>query len=703
MAKRNLAVAFGRWCRFFDRQPSMAYGAALACVAFALALRAALELVNPDIVPFATLYPALMAAALLGGLGPGMAALVLGLLGAWWFLLPSSWPLLMPSPTESANLALLILTGGLLVALAATLRSAITQLLASQERHRLAIRSTGLGTWDLDGVTGLRRWSREFRTIIGIGASTPADPGLFVTLIHADDRDRVNELYRAAHDPAGDGWYQAEFRIRRADDGAERWVATTGRMFFDANGRLVRAAGTILDITVQRSSDAALRESEERYRTLIETSPDAVHVHRDGIIILANQQAASLFGGDRPSDIIGRSAMSLVDAASLEMARSRTAQLSAAGTRNQPVEMTMRRLDGSRVVVEASSAAVLLDGELVVQAVLRDVTDRRRGEAALRESETRFRLAAAAVQGIVYDLDLRSGAAWRSDGLERVLGISPETIPKTTGWWEELIHPEDMAGVSRDRDLLADPSVSRLDREYRVRHAAGHWVHLHDRSFVVRDQESRAVRLIGVSTDISERKAAEARQALLMREVDHRARNALSVVQGLVRLTRATNQRDFAQAVESRVAALARAHTLLAENQWRGADLRTVLEAELADFRGSAAVDVNGPSVSLRPEAIQPLGIVVHELVSNAAQHGALSTPEGQLHVSWEYNVERGVQLRWDETGGPPVPLPPKRNGFGLTVIQTAIRGQLGGRLNIVWSPQGLIYEFSIAPNHLGY
>ena len=137
----------------------------------------------------------------------------------------------------------------------------------------------------------------EFRAIIGIDASTPADTELFATLIHPDDRDWVNQRYRAAYDPAGDGWYQAEFRIRRADAGPERWVAATGRMFFDAKGKLLRAAGTILDITDQRGSDAALRESEERYRTLIETAPDAVHVHRDGVIILANQQAATLFGG----------------------------------------------------------------------------------------------------------------------------------------------------------------------------------------------------------------------------------------------------------------------------------------------------------------------------------------------------------------------------------------------------------------------
>ena len=176
MAKRDVAAAFGTWCRFFDRQPIMAYGAALACVALALALRAALKSVNPNIVPFATLYPALMAAALLGGFGPGMVALLIGVLGAWWFLLPSPGPLLPPSSSQAANLAILTVTGGLLVVLAATFRRAITRLFAGEERLRLAIRSTGLGTWDFDGATGLRRWSDEFRAIIGLDASSPADP-----------------------------------------------------------------------------------------------------------------------------------------------------------------------------------------------------------------------------------------------------------------------------------------------------------------------------------------------------------------------------------------------------------------------------------------------------------------------------------------------------------------------------------------------
>ena len=104
----------------------------------------------------------------------------------------------------------------------------------------------------------------------------------------------------------------------------------------------------------------------------------------------------------------------------------------------------------------------------------------------------------------------------------------------------------------------------------------------------------------------------------------------------------------------------------------------------------------------MRAEAIQPLGMVMHELVTNAAKHGALSTPEGQLRISWEINPESGAHLRWDEADGPPILGPPESSGFGSALIQTTVRGQLGGRHTVIWRPRGLLCEFNIAPNHLG-
>ena len=695
------AVLF-QWCRRLACRPLTAYAVAVTGACLALALDAALGLAASAHVPHLALGPVLLVAALMAGAGPGAAALAVALLGAA-LLDPSAAPgaAMSPSAETALSLGLLAVSGGILVALGAGLHRALVRLLASEERFRLAIRSTGLGTWDFDGISGVRHWSSEFRSIIGIGGDVRADTTFFAALIHPHDRDWVNARYQQAHAPQGDGWYEAEFRIRRADTGEERWVAATGRIHLDDRGKLARAAGTILDVTERRVVETALRESEERYRTLLETAPDAIHVHRDGVIILANQRAVTLFGGRTQEDVVGRTAMSLVDPASLELARARTAKLTSPGQRNPPVEMILRRLDGEAVPVEAASAVVHLEGRPAILAVLRDITERKRSEAALRESETRFRLAAAAIQGIVCDVDLDSGLTWYSDGLRRVLGIWPDQLPVGQEWRLARIHAEDLPRLADDRRLQDDPEVSHLDREYRVRHADGHWVHVHDRSFVVRDQSGRPRRLIGVLTDISERKAAEAQQALLMREVDHRARNALTIVQSLVRLTRAPSRREFIEAVEGRVAALGRTHSLLASNRWRYADLRTVIADELASLSGERGISIDGPPVSLRPEAVQPISMLVHELATNAVKHGALSLIGGKLLVSWRMEPDGNLHLTWDEADGPPIPAPPEEIGFGTTLMDSVVRDQLGGHLERRWRERGLRCEIAIGQDRL--
>jgi PAS domain S-box-containing protein len=143
------------------------------------------------------------------------------------------------------------------------------ELRASEQRLRLAIDATGIGIWDVDVPAGERQWSPEFRAILGLPPDAPADPQVFASLIHPDDRERVLALYDRAYSSPDNPTYQAEFRIRRADNGAERWVVTIGRVYFDAGGRPLRGIGTLRDIDKRRRMEETVRLSEEHHRLAI--------------------------------------------------------------------------------------------------------------------------------------------------------------------------------------------------------------------------------------------------------------------------------------------------------------------------------------------------------------------------------------------------------------------------------------------------
>ena len=205
-----------------------------------------------------------------------------------------------------------------------------------------------------------------------------------------------------------------------------------------------------------------------------------------------------------------------------------------------------------------------------------------------------------------------------------------------------------------------------------------------------------------IMRDISARRADEARKTLLMREVDHRAKNILAVVQSVLRLTSRDEPRAFATAVEARVAALARAHSLLAEGGWYGADLRAVAERALsphAPTPSGGTVRLHGPPVPLASAAVQPLAMVLHELATNAAKYGALSVPGGTIALTWRTTKDGGgsrLHLQWTEADGVPIPRTPTRRGFGTRLIEATVRGQLGGDVIRLWRPTGLVCEISI-------
>jgi PAS domain S-box-containing protein len=187
--------------------------------------------------------------------------------------------------------------------------------------------------------------------------------------------------------------------------------------------------------------------------------------------------------------------------------------------------------------------------------------------------------------------------------------------------------------------------------------------------------------------DLTERKEAEERQTLLAREVDHRAKNVLALVQAVIRMARDPQAAPYADKLEGRVRALARAHELLARDRWQGGDLEDLVRDELAPFRDGARVTLSGPRVRIAAGALQPLSIALHELATNALRHGALGRSEGKVTLSWDADGE-GLHLTWEEAGGsiPPVPQP---SGGGLNILRGSI-AQIGGTVALDWRDSGL-------------
>jgi PAS domain S-box-containing protein len=322
--------------------------------------------------------------------------------------------------------------------------------------------------------------------------------------------------------------------------------------------------------------------------------------------------------------------------------------------------------------------------------------------ASLREGEERLRLAIDAGQIGTWESDLATGITTRSQRSLDMLGLAVDGEALSFAAWEAHLHPADRARMRAAWDDVSTGRKPDYRIEYRFQRPDGTWRWIESTAAVVDTDPATGLplRLAGTNRDITERREAEERRDLLTKEVNHRARNTLAIVQAILRLTRAEDAAGYARLIEGRIAALARAQSLLAAERWTGAPLGTLLAEELAPFGGTAEAgarfSVSGPPLRLRAEAVQPLGMVVHELGTNAAKHGALSKPEGRVAVTWRTDEQSGVlHLRWAETGGaaPTFPMP---RGVGSRVIEATITGQLGGSVERRWPAEGLVCDLAL-------
>jgi two-component sensor histidine kinase len=256
-----------------------------------------------------------------------------------------------------------------------------------------------------------------------------------------------------------------------------------------------------------------------------------------------------------------------------------------------------------------------------------------------------------------------------------------------------LLHPDDIDEL-RKAAIQFDKGVKSYETEFRIVRPDDEIRWLFGTAAATTDKTGRVIRVSGVTVDITERKRAEERQNLLTREVDHRAKNALALAQSIVRLTRGENAKSYMQAVEGRIGALARVHTILSLSSWQGAEISKLVDEELAPYLMNDQIVFSGSNLQLQPATAQTLAMALHELVTNSAKYGALSTLTGRLAIDWKVEADV-LKILWEERDGPAVVEPASR-GFGTRSVIASIESQLGGRAEFDWHPKGLICRLSV-------
>jgi len=206
----------------------------------------------------------------------------------------------------------------------------------------------------------------------------------------------------------------------------------------------------------------------------------------------------------------------------------------------------------------------------------------------------------------------------------------------------------------------------------------------------LRDNSGRLLGAVNMLVDVTSRKQAETRMMLLTREVDHRSNNLLAVIQAMLRLTKADTAEEFQAAFQGRLSALANVQRLFSSSRWTGASLKTILEEELRPY-GANRVSIKGSDIRLTSALAQAIAVSIHELATNAAKYGSLSTASGRIEITCTADPAEGLLLRWTETDGPAV-TEPVRRGFGAGAIDGLAR-TLNGEIRRWWKPEGLVCE----------
>jgi PAS domain S-box-containing protein len=323
-----------------------------------------------------------------------------------------------------------------------------------------------------------------------------------------------------------------------------------------------------------------------------------------------------------------------------------------------------------------------------------DITGRKRGE--LRNAQLAA-VVASSIDAIV-SVDFDDVVRTWNYGAEQLFGYSakdvigkpaPFTVPP------ELVEEQRQMMARLLKGEAVEYQTRRLNRD-------GQMIDVWIRGAPVRSIEGNLFGASLIIRDITAQKQREAHVRFLMRELTHRSKNLLAVIQAMARqsLSLQTDPKDFVDRFSERLSSLAGSHDLLSNDDWAGASLNQLIRSQLQHFGDllDTRILIDGTDIILQPEAAQNIGIVLHELSTNAAKFGALSVETGVVKVSWVIVADRGeprMHLHWREESGPPVHAP-ERRGFGRVVMERIAGQALGGQSKATFAPGGVVWELDV-------
>jgi PAS domain S-box-containing protein len=323
-----------------------------------------------------------------------------------------------------------------------------------------------------------------------------------------------------------------------------------------------------------------------------------------------------------------------------------------------------------------------------------DITERKLAENVLVERNAQIALTRKAVLVGTYSHDLVANRIRITEGYAALHCLPEGTTEIPLSRWQAGVHPDDLGRLEPLRDQACRERRREYTTEYRIiRGGTIRWIEA--RKLISYDSDGRPQRANGVNIDVTERKRVEEQQRVLLGELDHRVKNSLATVSAVVShtLSASRSMADFASALDGRAHSMARTHELLSASGWQGLSVAELVRRELEPYAITGNTEIDGPNVILKAEAGQALAMVLHELATNAAKYGALSTQSGRVAIRWgersNGHSHSHLVLEWREVGGPSV-VAPEKSGFGSRTIRDLITYEFGGTVDLTFAREGV-------------